>query len=46
MINEMKGIDHEGVGGLGLCLLGLGFCNKHTNFASALLPEAMFNKLH
>lgn len=42
----MKHIDHKGEGGLGLWLLGLGFCNKHISFASELLPEAMFNKLH
>lgn len=42
----MKGIDHEGVGGLGFWLLGLGFSNKYTKSAPELLPEVMFNKLH
>lgn len=42
----MKGIDHEGVGGLEFWLLGLGFCNKYTNSAPELLPEVMFDKLH
>ena len=42
----MNGNGHEGVGGLGFWLVGLGFFNKYTNSAQEFLVEGMFNKLH